>query len=628
MAKVGGVWISIGSIMCGIVGIWKKDARVEPGELAELRDSLAHRGPDAADAYIDIGANLGLGHRRLSILDLSAAGSQPMRTPDGRIHIVLNGEIYNFRELRAEAEGWGYRFVSHTDTEVVLAFYERHGIASLERLRGMFALAIWDTRRGVLHLVRDRVGIKPLYYYWDGRTFAFASESRAFQTLPCFDRSLDVSALYDYFTYQYIPSPKSIFARVRKLEAGGRLEFEPSALRLDLRRYWTLPELGLEEQSDADVTARVDGLLEDAVRSHLVSDVPVGAFLSGGLDSSTVVALASRYISGLSAFTVDFDVRSRSEGEDAAKLAGHLGLDHRIVTMPGEEFARLAEKFAEIYDEPFGDTSGLPTLAVSALARSSVKVALSGDGGDEVFGGYVPIYRNLICDDPGMPLLSGMAGRALYGLPTKLGARMLQRNLRHGDRVRESPVFLRSGQKRLFFSRSLLGDHGLGSDYDDTWYFRRDLSTAADPIRQRMLLDFHTWLPEKMLTKVDRASMANSLEVRVPLLDHPLVEYMFSLPTRFHWNAVDGPKWVLRRVLDSHVPPEVTRRPKRGFSIPIHEWTGAHRGYMNERIMESRLMREGIFSRGRLRFADTRSPLTRWLLLNAAVWSDRYKWTL
>jgi len=614
--------------MCGIVGLWNLDDRISPDDVASMRDTLAHRGPDAAGLRIDAEANVGFGHRRLSILDLSDAGAQPMTSDSGRTMIVLNGEIYNYRDLREEALAWGCSFRSHSDTEVVLAYYERFGISCLERFRGMFALALWDRSERVLHLVRDRVGIKPVYYYWDGRTFAFASECRAFQALDRFERRLDVTALYDYFTYQYIPPPKTIFRNVRKLEAGTMLTFEPDERRIRTARYWTLPDVGTGTVEPDEAIDRADAMVREAIEYHLVSDVPVGTFLSGGLDSSTVTALAAQHLPGLNAFTVDFDVAHRSEAGDAAVLAEHLGLNHHIVRMEGREFEAFSERFVDIYDEPFGDTSGLPTYVVSALAAGKVKVALSGDGGDEVFGGYVPMFRRLVDDGGAVARFPGLTSRALYHLPVKFGARFLQMRLPAAQRVQESPVYLRSGQKRPFFSTEALHDYHIGRDYDDTWFFTRNLDRSGDPIRDRMALDFYTWLPEKMLTKVDRASMANSLEVRVPLLDHRLVEFMFSLPRDCQWNPERGAKWVLRGVLDRHVPPELTRRPKRGFTIPLNEWLGDSRDFWSERLRSSRIVREGVLSQRKLPYADTRSPLTRWLLLNIALWSDRYSWSL
>lgn len=612
--------------MCGIVGIWKKDQLVSIDEIEVFRDTLRHRGPDEKGVYIDKKSNLGFGHRRLAILDLSSQGAQPMRGNSGQTWVVYNGEIYNFQELRQCASKWGYNFHSHTDTEVILAYYERYGLEFVQFFRGMFAIAIWDANQQKIILVRDRVGIKPLYYYWDYRTFAFASECRAFQALDSFDKRLDVSAIYDFLFYQYIPPPKSVYAKIRKLPAATMLVFDVIRQRIATRRYWQLPTQSTSDSSTRNIKENIEALLKDSIECHLVSDTPVGAFLSGGIDSSAIVYFMSQHKPSLRTFTVDFDFGHKSEAKEASEFSRFLHLDHRILKMSGDSFIEFTNQFVDIYDEPFGDTSGLPTFAVSSLAHESVKVVLSGDGGDELFGGYIRSLAD-VGGNKRSGWLSRIAARTLSALPTKHGEKHLFALLNSSQRILEASAWFRSGQKSLFLNRGALENH-IPNDYDDFWFLRQHLPSTNDPIRNRLYLDFQTWLPEKMLTKVDRASMANSLEVRTPLLDHMLVEYVFSLPSKYTWHPIHGGKWIVKEILNHRVPKELLHRPKKGFSVPLNEWLKYNGSFWQQGVRSSRIYREGILSKSLFNFADTRSPLTKWMLLNLSMWSNRYSWSL
>ncbi len=616
-----------GSSMCGIAGLWKSEEAVTRLEVETLRDTMVHRGPDAAGVWIDVENNIGLGHRRLAIIDLSEEAEQPMGSTSGNLQIVYNGEIYNFLGLREEAEKWGYRFRTRSDTEVILAYYEKYGIECVEYFRGMFAFGVWDREKRCLTMARDRVGIKPLYYYWDGVNFAFSSEFKGFQSLPLFDKTLDVTAAYDYLTYQYIPPPKSMFKYVRKVEAGQIVRFWPEKRDIERRRYWRVEcQEVVPEVEEEEVKERVRELLGESVEGHLVADVPVGAFLSGGTDSSMVTALAAAKHGDFSTFTVDFDVPEKSEAGYARLVAEFLGVGNSVMKMGGGAFREFADRFVEMYDEPFGDTSGLPTFVVSSEAAKHVKVVLSGDGGDEVFGGYVD-RRFLGKNGESAVAKSSLAGKVLAGLPFKYGEGFLRERLTGAERTMQVPVWLNRGQKERMFEREALAEY-IPGDYDYLWYIRENFTETGDSVRNRMLLEFRTWLPEKMLTKVDRASMVSSLEVRVPLLDHKLVEYMFSLPTRYVWDERKGGKWLLKELLMEYLPENLVNRPKKGFSIPITQWLDGMEGEWMERVAGSRIAKEGVLDVKRISRADTRSPVTKWMLMNLALWSDRYQWSL
>lgn len=616
--------------MCAIVGLWRKHSRIVESDIEVMRDTMRHRGPDGAGIYLDRQSNVALGHRRLAIIDLSEAGKQPMLNTNEDIALVLNGEIYNYRTLRQQAETWGYRFKSTTDTEVIIALYERYGVECLQYLRGMFAFALWDSKRHQLLLARDRIGIKPLYVYQDLETIAFASEVRAFQALTFFDKTIDVSALFDFFSYQYIPAPKSIFRNVQKIMAGHYIIINTKTEEKITKCYWDLPKdnHGVALTS-CQVVDKVDEILRESVALHLISDVPVGAFLSGGIDSSTVVAIAAKKESDLATFTVNFNEKNhRNEGDNAKQIADTLGVRHQIITMQGMDFEEFTEKFADVYDEPFGDTSGIPTYLMCQAAARSVKVALSGDGGDEVFGGYVANYIPML-NATKRTFASGIAHQLIQAMPVKFGSSILYRQLSLQQKMIESTMLLRRGQKRLIFNQDALQASNLDpTKYDDAWKFHAfKKKRGHDYVRERMEMDMLSWLPEKMLTKVDRASMAHSIEVRIPLVDHLLVDFMFRLPSSYQWHPEKGGKWVEREVLERYVSASLINRPKQGFSIPLNEWTKQLGTRWVEQVRESQIVRNGIFSWRGIKMADTRSSLVQWMIVNVAIWSNRYSWS-
>jgi asparagine synthase (glutamine-hydrolysing) len=543
--------------MCGIAGIRTFDGNdPEPIALA-MATCLAHRGPDDHGIFVD--KDLALGFRRLSIIDLSRAGAQPMTSASGRFVIVFNGEVYNAERLRAELPSPEWR--GHSDTEVMLACIEAWGLErAVERFIGMFAFALWDRTDRKLILVRDRLGVKPLYYAHTATSFQFASELKALQV----DRSIDHAAVALYARYGYVPAPFSIYRNVRKLPPGCMLTFFTDG-RVDIRSYWNAARVAERVErfrgSEADALAQLDELLADSIRLRMIADVPLGLFLSGGIDSSIVAAHMQRAASApISTFTIGFEDARFDEAPHAAAIAKHLGTNHH------EQYVRVADALAtipqlgSIYDEPFGDSSAIPTLLVSRMARPNVTVALSGDGGDELFGGYHRYFlgaRN-----------SRRVARVPRGLRKPLG-----RTLRHVGRFEGVASALILDDPVEVFLRQVANPDLLTGAEEGTFALtdRTAWPRLEDPVELMMVLDAMSYLPDDILTKVDRASMSVSLEVREPLLDHRLVEFAWSLPLSMKIRDDRG-KWILREALRRDVPDALIDREKQGFGLPVAEW--------------------------------------------------------
>jgi asparagine synthase (glutamine-hydrolysing) len=583
--------------MCGIAGIVSADGQpVEAELLRSMTDILTHRGPDGAGFFLD-GA-VGLGHRRLAIIDLTAGG-QPMASADRKRWITFNGEIYNFRELRKELEALGHRFRTSSDTEVILAAYDAWGVGCVERLRGMFAFGIWDERRRRLLLARDRVGIKPLAYAWDGRRLLFGSEPKAILQDPAVPRELDWEALRAYLTFHYVPSPYTIFRAIRKLPPASTLVLDLDRGWPVVHRYWDLRFDPDERPSEVDWVDALRAHLEDAVQSHLVSDVPVGAFLSGGMDSSTIVALMAELGRGrVRTFSIGFDEADFDELAYARNVARRYDTDHyEFVVKPDalEALPRLVWQF----DEPFADSSALPTYYVAKVTGEQVKVALSGDGGDESFAGYrryaraATIHRRLD-QGPGLLLrrLFRLAGQLLpgeargQGYLQFLGADAIERYFRMVTFQRSETLrrlLSADAQERVAadvtaapFHR--LAQEGRGRDYASTLQY----------------LDVRSYLPDDILTKVDRTSMLVSLEARVPLLDHVLMEFVATMPTALKLRGGQG-KAILKRVMARDLPHEVLDRRKMGFGVPLARWFRGELGkYTRDVLLGSRSRGRGL----------------------------------
>lgn len=552
--------------MCGFVG------GTDPAwAYAPALDCIAHRGPD--DSRLQRHDPVTFGFCRLAIIDLNPQAGQPMQSADGSTHLVFNGEIYGFRSLRNELERCGAAFRTHSDTEVLLHAWEHWGESFVDRIDGMFAIVIWDDRTRRLHLFRDRAGIKPLYYYHDGKRFAFASELKALEAaLPAQCLQVDNTALYDFLGYRYVPAPKSLYRNVFKLEPGHTVVFDHSSGRLrGPRRYWTLAPTGDRQISHQAACEELRSLIDLSVRDQLVADVPVGFFLSGGVDSSVVVATAAMQGADVQTFSIGFDSDAVSETPHARRVAEQFGTNHHERILLRDDALNLLPRLKEWFDEPFADESAMPTWLVSAAARERVTVVLTGDGGDEVFGGYRTYPRFERYEKwPNWPrAFEKLSWRMRAGAHRRSARSRLLQLLEMGfssgpglwARIMAGMPVAAKAQWR---ERLEIPD-----DYEDWWHFAAYWRDEL-PVRTRLqYVDFHTFMPGLVLTKVDRTSMAVSLEARVPLLDRRIVEFSFSLPEAIRLPGGE-PKGLLRDAWRGILPEDILDRRKKGFGIPRH----------------------------------------------------------
>jgi asparagine synthase (glutamine-hydrolysing) len=568
--------------MCGIAGYFdQREHRAIPdGVLRTMTESLAHRGPDGSGYHRAPG--IGLGHRRLSIIDI-AGGVQPMASADGKVQVIFNGEIYNFRAVRAQLQALGHTFTRDSDTEVIVEAWRAWGEACVERLRGMFAFAIWDERQRLLFLARDRLGVKPLYYaeLGDGRII-FASELKALLHWPNLSRAIDPRAIEDYFAYGYVPDDKCLLSAVRKLPAAHTLSFRWGEAGARPKRYWDIAFDASVTGTPAALAEELAARMREAVELRLVADVPVGAFLSGGVDSSSVVALMAGLVeTPVNTCSIGFDSAAHDETEYADAIARRYATNHRKRTVTADDFG-LIDRLVAAFDEPFADASAIPTFRVSELARETVTVALSGDGADEAMAGYRR-YRLFANEERVRGLLPAGLRRRLFGslgraypkldwAPRALRAKSTFEALAMDDgaayfhAVSVTPDALRG---RLFSDalKRSLGGYWAGSLYVDTM---RD-APAVDALGRAQYADIVHWLPGDILTKVDRTSMAVSLEAREPLLDHELVAWMAALPSGLRLSGGEG-KWLLKKAMEPYLPRDVLYRRKMGFVVPIERW--------------------------------------------------------
>lgn len=627
--------------MCGIAGILYADSQqpVDAQLLSRMTASLAHRGPDGQGMWQDVG--IGLGHRRLAIIDLSG-GQQPITNEDGSVVAVFNGEIYNYRELRRELESRGHVFATHSDTEVLVHLYEERREHLVDRLRGMFAFAIWDRRQRSLLLARDRIGLKPLYVYRDARQVVFASELKAILEYPATDRTLDLNSLHDYLTFGFVPGERSIFARVRKLPAGHLVVLTADRLDRLPRRYWQL-------EFEADVRLSVEEWCEsvrakiaETVRMHTIADVPVGAFLSGGLDSSVIVAaLAEQGISHTKSFSVGFVEEQFSELPYARETARHFGTEHREEVLSAEALSSLDE-LVSIFDEPFADSSAIPTILLARSARQHVKVALSGDGGDEAFGGYTRYPHDLreAAIRRRVPrwirhwLVGPLARRwpKADWLPRVLRAKTTLTNLAlDPDAAYANTISMCRKWERQQLLQNDLIDHLEGHQPEQIVSNRFGALGDRDPLAGMLAADTHVLLADDFLTKVDRASMACGLEVRPPFVDHELLELAAKIPSQ--WKIRCGEtKWILKQAYRDRLPSKILKRPKQGFEIPVDRWL---RGPLAELFRDTVLCPTGQFaalidqraaaSLFRAHYHHTgRHGQLLWALLVLSCWMEKY----
>ena len=609
--------------MCGIAGFWQSKAlSAAPSDVLErMGATLAHRGPDDSGIFYDSAAGLGLAFRRLSIIDLSPEGHQPMASRSSRYTIIFNGEVYNFEEIRSELGDQPWR--GHSDTEVMLAAIDRWGVeGAVSRFVGMFAFALWDCEDQKLYLVRDRLGIKPLYYGYVGNNFVFASELKAIAQFPAFEAKVDRDALALYMRFAYIPAPHSIYEGIHKLRPGHILSLSAGA-EAETRSYWSAVEVARQgvanpvQLSEEEAVAELEKKISESVRLRMVADVPLGAFLSGGIDSSTVVALMQiQSTRPVKTFSVGFHESDYDEARHARDVARHLGTEHTELYVTARDALDVVPQLSSIYDEPFADSSQIPTHLVSRLARQHVTVSLSGDGGDEMFGGYshYSFIQSMWRSVNGTPRpLRGVGSTLLRSLPAGAVNTLFQRMSRGrsgqqpAQRLKTFADFLRAGTPDAIYlyaisqwrepERVVVGAHEPAT----VTHLLKQLRTLPSATETAMLSDLVFYLPDDILTKVDRASMAVSLEARVPLLDHRVVEFAWKLPLDLKIRNGKS-KWILRQVLYKHVPQSVVERPKMGFGVPIDQWLrGPLREWAEDLLSLESLRNGGYFEAAPIR---------------------------
>lgn len=645
--------------MCGIAGFWdfsKNLSRENASSILEaMNDTLKERGPDAYGAYMNEKSGVALGHRRLSIVDLSEAGAQPMHSQSGRYTIVFNGEVYNANRLRPELLAKGYRFKGTSDTEVMLACIEEYGLKNaLEYFMGMFAFALFDHDEHLLHLVRDRLGVKPLYFGMMGGTLLFSSQPKAFYGHPAFKAQVNKDTLGTFFSYNYIPSAECIFAGIEKVQPGEIVSINQEK-NVQKEMYWSLENAAnqtpLQFQSDEDAMDALEKLLGDAVRLRMVADVPLGAFLSGGIDSSLVVALMQKQSTDpIKTFSIGFEHKDFDEALYARDVAKHLKTDHTEWYMSEKDALSIIPDLPIFFDEPFADSSQIPTLLVSRLARKHVTVALSGDGGDEFFSGYT---RYHVCEKfwktytwmprPLRHALSKMIQRIPEKQWDRVGSMLPIGSLKKGfgEKISRFHSILNAHDRGALFDalirswptkdvERMLPSHK-NNFFDSVWNRFSPMNGAKNFTTHMQLFDAVAYLPDDILTKVDRASMAVSLEARGPLLDHRIAEFAFALPMHYK-NRNGTPKWLLRKVLSRHLPETLFDRPKQGFGVPLYDWIrGPLRPWAEDLLSPHKLEKNGI--------EDTRGITHRfnelisgkrnhshslWSILMYQAWCEKY----
>jgi asparagine synthase (glutamine-hydrolysing) len=642
--------------MCGICGKISCDGQILDKDLIEkMSRAISYRGPDDSGTYFSHNGNnpksefgVGFGHKRLSIIDLSNSAHQPMSNEDNTVWITYNGEIYNFNELKTELERKGHVFKSCSDTEVIIHSYEELGLEAIQRLNGMFAFAVWDNQLKRLWVGRDRIGIKPLVYFWDGKHFIFASEIKALLADPIVSKEIDFEALYMYLTFNYIPAPYTIFKGIRKLEPGHYLTIENG--NLNISKYWDTPldndaelsRLSLKDQEE-EYKKNLHTALDQAVKARMIADVPLGAFLSGGIDSSIIVALMSRHASRpFKTFSIGYkDDGIYDETGYAKAVARKYHTEHREFKLSYQDMLGVLPDILSSFDEPFADSSAIPTFIVSRETRNHVTVALSGDGGDELFAGYrsylAEFWFKKYMMIPGL-LREGLAERIINLLPDSRDTRCLEciRRLKKfikgtkgsfADRVLSlKEVFPKDVRHKILLEKaSANSDHDLSL----AWVDRLLSSHAGDRLNRILYSDLKDSLPGDMLTKVDWMSMINSLEVRVPFLDHRLVELAFKMPGCLKLKN-GKTKYILKETFKDLLPPMIYRRSKAGFEVPISRWLKNELKYLlDQYLAEDRIQNQGIFDPGIIKQLVgnhlSGKTDTSWMLWNIIVFQSWYE---
>jgi len=610
--------------MCGIVGFIQKDSVATGWEhvLRAMADQIAHRGPDSNGTWFDAEAGIGLAHQRLAIIDLSPQGHQPMLSASGRYVTVFNGEIYNYQKLKSELSKLGHQFKGQSDTEVILAAIEQWNInEAVSRFVGMFAIAIWDIQTRKLYLVRDRLGEKPLYYGMIGSAFAFGSELKALKPHPAWSGGIDPEAVSLYMKHGYIPAPFSIYQGIKKLMPGTILSVDYTRPEASVTEhtYWSINDAVYQGQIDplsgteTDMIAGLESLLLSSVKQQMVSDVPLGAFLSGGIDSSTVVAMMQSLSSKpIQTFSIGFEYEGYNEAEYARKIAEYLGTTHTELFVTADDALSVIPELPFIYDEPFADSSQIPSYLLSRLTRQHVTVSLSGDGGDELFCGYTRYFMvNNVWKK--LSILPGFIRHFVANIILKTPVYRLDALFQWlnplfnkysqpgtvGDKLKKSAYLINAESADQFYSRYttnnvdvdglvILENHELqtgDSSKDNIWL------SSSSSVSKMMYRDTIQYLPDDILVKVDRATMANSLESRIPLLDHRVVEYAWKLPLSVKYRNGQG-KWILRQVLNKYVPEEYFNRPKMGFGVPMDSWLSGPLKDWGEALLDENVLRQ------------------------------------
>ena len=630
--------------MCGIYGYLSPTGTIDPTILRRMGHPLKHRGPDdEGEVILDSSeVSVGLGHKRLSIIDLSPAGKQPMANEDETIWITFNGEIYNFREIRKELEGKGHKFRSHSDTEVIVHLYEELGTKCLERLNGMFAFALWDAKQKSLFLARDRTGKKPLHYCVHRGHFLFASEIKALLQHPLVSREIDLKSLNKYLAYEYVPAPNSSFKAIKKLEPGYCLLFRGGAAVTS--QYWDIPmeDYPISDRTEAQYIDELKELLERAVTARLeAADVPVGLFVSGGLDSGVVAAMARRAKENLQCFSIGFEEASFDESRYAQQVARSLGIKHHLKVFRAQEMLHMVERLPEILDEPLADPSILPLYLLSQFAAEHMKVVLSGDGGDELFAGYQTYQAHkLVTFYDALPGFIKEFVKALaFRLP--VSHKYLSLDFKIKQFLKGVGV---SSEVRFFLWRGAFSNverHALlrpevrrelqnENAYEEIYRYVRK-SGLTKELERILYLSMKLYLQDNNLVTVDRASMANGLEVRSPLLDRDVVDFVCRLPMEYKLNGLKT-KYILKKVAEELLPRNIVYRKKKGFGVPLAKWlTGELREFMLDYLSQERIERQGIFhypcvsqliNEQLTMKKDNRELL--WTLLVFQTWYERY----
>lgn len=590
--------------MCGITGFVDFSKRSSRDTLKSMAEALIHRGPDDAGDEIFEHQNytIGFGFRRLAILDLSPLGHQPMYNPVNQNWIVFNGEIYNFQEIKRELTELGHVFISNGDTEVILKSYQQWGTDCVHRFIGMFAIVIYDPTEQKLICFRDRVGVKPFYFYWKNDVFLFSSELKSFHRHPYFERTIDSNSLASFFQHGYIPAPNSIFNDVFKLKPGHRLIVDLKSKTHKIDQYWSINSFASKKKlslSFQDAQTKLEELLISAFNYRLIADVPVGVFLSGGYDSSCVAAILQKSnANGIKTYTIGFDQQGFNEAEYAKQVAKHIGSDHHEYYCTFKEAQDIIPLLPDIYDEPFGDSSAIPTTLVSRIARQHVTVALSADGGDELFAGY-PRHKKSLEQINKLNSVPNFVKKTISGFVSTSNS-----GLNIADRKAKLKSLLLSGEIENMFD--IINQTYTDSEIDkllsvktqarESTFSGRITSEFTDPLTKLLALEFNTYLADDILTKVDRASMSVSLEGREPFLDHRIAEFAFQLPSEFKMNST-GQKLILKEIVHKYIPKEIMERPKMGFGVPVANWCKSElKDLFMEHMNDSALKRSGLLN--------------------------------